>query len=216
MEAVSHGRAREIMGEGSFSGFEEAKEHFGYNPALQEMNPLLNVPFSEGTLEKLRETYILELVPPFSVIDMCERVDSGLLLLKSHLRCEGFARMREKPNWQLVSKNSVPESTEKSWWKQLHLIDRSLTVPSVRIMACTLISHYLLTGERLFGDICVRVASVSMGQHVLVGYFDEKGIDILDGIYDSDNKSHVGICAMMKNPLCQKRRKPKDQKAQCL
>lgn len=199
---VSQERARSIMGN-NFLGIEEACDYFRYSPLPLESNSLRDVPFSEATLGGLKESHILAAVFPLSIVDMCaiERVSNEELLQLEpwHHHNKSFAKKRREGScWQLICKTFVPCSIEKQWEEQIALLRKNCSVPSARIMAYVLIGHYFQTGERLFGDIHVRTSSVSCEQHVLIGHFNEKGIDVIDSASDSEADVHIGICSLVK------------------
>lgn len=185
-------RALEIMGSNNFFGIEEGIKYFGVDPINRRINILSEIPFSEETLEESKDTHILVLVFPLSILEIRNRIKPELFWSpdrRDWYDGETFAEECKEVSWQLVRKTPVDESTLKNWQNQQALIGENDEVPSAQVIVYTMIGHYLATGERLFENVYVRTASVDCdGDHICFGCFDLEGLDIYccgDNKYDS-------------------------------
>lgn len=182
-------RAREIMGRNMF-GVEEAIKHFGVTPGWSEIAALSEISFTEATLEQCKETHVLVAVFPLSILEI-----KGQRLFCNHdwysknrdwYNKQAFAKEKGETEWKLVKKTPVANSTSKTWEEQQALLAMNEEVPTARLMAYTIIGHFLATGERLFEKFYVRcVDADSIGIRVFVGYFNSGGLhfyNYLDGI----------------------------------
>lgn len=164
----------EILGK-NFFGVEEAIQHFGVNPSKAETVALSEIPHTEGALTSYKDTRILVAVFPMSILEIRAKVkDEPDRLFYDLTWCNGenFAGDRGELGWRLVYKAPVAYSTSKTWQEQQALIGEENEVPSARVMVYTIIGHYLVAGERLFGRGLVRTSSVgSNGCRVDVGYY---------------------------------------------
>lgn len=189
---TSQKRAREIMGRNMF-GVEEAIRHFGVIPSRQQTAALLEIPFSEATLERCKKTHVLLSVFPLSILEINGKVASHVSRLFHNQDWppkQAFAEEKGETEWKLVRKTSVDNSTGKRWPEQQALLANNEETPTTRVMVYTIIGHFLATGERLFKKIYVRCVDVARGCRVLVGNFDSDGLVVswayLDDEYDDD------------------------------
>ena len=96
-------------------------------------------------------------------------------------------------------KTPVPDSTSKNWTEQQSLLGSDDETPFARVMAYTIIGHYLATGEWLFEKIYVRCSEVdSYGQRVDLGLFDEDGLDV-NSIWDNFRSDNLGLSSARKS-----------------
>lgn len=179
---TSQKRAREIMGR-NFFGVEEAIKHFGIHPIRQQLAALSEIPFSEATLEALKNTHILVAVFPISILDIRGMMERKIFYsykeydsYKDWYSNQFFAKERGEVGWQLVRKTPVDNSTWKNWQEQQSLIGKDDEVPSAQVMVYTIIGYYLVTSERLFENE-VRTSSVVEDHHVVI-YFGSEGLRI--------------------------------------
>ena len=192
--------AREIMGKNMF-GIEEAIKYFGVNPTRQQLAVLSEIPFSRAVLEKVKNTHVLVAVFPLSILEIRRKVEAEIKLrlfypyswYKSN---ESFAEKRGRVNWQLVCK--TPQFGLRNWKEQKDLLGKDNVVPTAQLMVYTIISHYLATGERLFGHTYVRTSSVRSGGRgcrIIVGSFDLEGLAIDDcaGWNDTVPYNNLGV-----------------------
>ena len=173
--------ARDIMGR-NFFGIEEAIRYFGVNPKKTELATLSEVPFTEEVLESVKDTHVLVVVFPMSILGVRVKVkdESGRLFYdQSWYNKESFAKDKGEVGWQLVRKVPIADSTNKTWNEQQALLGNIEETPKAQVVVYTIIGHFLATGERLFGNGYVRTSSVALdGMHVYVGYFDQLGLRV--------------------------------------
>ena len=198
---TSQKRARKIMGK-NMLGVEEAIQYFGINPTRQQTLALSEIFFSEEILRKTKETHVLVAVFPLSVLEIreiCREVDSELFCDQSWYNKESFAKEHGETGWQLVRKATLNASTSKNWQEQLALISEEDEVPTARVLAYTIIGHYLATGERLFGNSYVRTSSLPSGSgHVGVGDFGLNGLHFRNHSWDGSRIAVVGVSSARK------------------
>ena len=163
----SQKHAHEIMGKNMF-GIEEAIQHFGVNPTRQQTLALSEGPFLEETLQKRKDTHVLEAVFPLSILEIRGKVDPKLFKKQSWYDKKSFAMEQGEISWQLV---------RKTLQGQQALVSEDNEVPSAQVMVYTIIGHYLATGERLFKHSYVRTSSILANLRVIVGYF-ARGLSI--------------------------------------
>ena len=192
--------ASQIMGD-NFHGIDALKRHLGVELSAEFKKLFLNVPFSAEVLQACRETHVLVACGPLSLMDVWQ-AQTGLFYAKSELwyggSSEQFAQRQVKAGWQLVRKNPVPGSTNKTWDEQNGLLGTDEQVPSASVLAQAILIHYLETGKRLFGQIYVRVSDVdSDGGRVYVGGFDEDGL-YDNGYWGDDRSSIFGLSSSRK------------------
>jgi hypothetical protein len=169
-------RAREIMGRNMF-GVEEAIRHFGVNPTRQQAAALSEIQFSEATLAACKDTHVLVAVFPLSILEI--RSKGKLFYSQDWYNKESFAKDRGETEWQLVRKTPINNSISKNWQEQQALLGTNEETPKARMMAYTIIGHFLATGERLFEKLYVRTSDVdSDGLRVDVGRFVSVGLSV--------------------------------------
>ena len=199
--STSQKLAREIMGK-NFFGIEEAIKHFGINATKQQLAYLSEVPFSEEVLKSCKDTHILVAVFPLSILDIRgivkKQSDQTLFYSQDWYDKEAFAKDKGEVGWQLVRKEPIANSTSKTWNDQQALLSKDEETPTARIVVYTMIGHFLVTGERLFEKIYVRcVDLVSGGYRVRVGYFDSRGLSVIDW-RDDDRNDSIGVSGARK------------------
>ena len=197
--STSQKRAREIMGK-NFFGVEEAIKHFGANPSKQQIAYLAEVPFSESLLEACKNTHVLVAVFPLSILDIRSKVDRKLFY--SHedtwYNKQAFAKEKGEIGWQLVRKTPVENSTNKTRNEQQALLGKNDETPKAQVVVYMIIGHYLTTGERLFGNNCIRCSDLgSDGDRVYVGYFDADGLYV-SNCWGDYRYSSLGVASARK------------------
>ncbi len=197
---TSQKRAREIMGRNMF-GVEEAIKHFGVNPSKQQLAVLSEVPFTEAALEECKNTHVLVVVFPLSILDIRGKAERKLFC--SHedawYNKQAFAKDKGEVDWHLVRKTPVEKSTSKTWNEQQAILAKNEETPKARAMVYTVISHYLNTGERFFEHIYVRCSDVdSYGNRVLVGYFVSNGLHV-SNYWDVNRYDGLGLASARKS-----------------
>ncbi len=197
---ASHDGAREIMGK-NFFGIPEAMKHFGVNPTRRQLAILSEIPFTPEELMMCKDTHILVAVFPLSICDLRSKVANNtktLFYKQDWYDNQTFANDKGETSWRLILKTPVVNSTNKNWEEQQPLITSDEEVPTAQMMVYTIIGHYLNTGERLFENVYVRTSSLdSGGFHVLVGYFDGKGLIVYND-WGSSRFSDLGLSVARK------------------
>lgn len=199
--STSQKLACEIMGK-NFFGIEEAIKHFGINATKQQLAYLSEVPFSEEVLTSCKDTHILVAVFPLSILDIRgivkKQSDQTLFYSQDWYDKEAFAKNKGEVGWQLVRKESIANSTSKTWNDQQALLSKDEETPTARIVVYTMIGHFLATGERLFEKIYVRCVDLhSDGYRVYVGRFDSKGL-LVNGWYDDYRIDSIALSGARK------------------
>ncbi|MCX6720658.1 MAG: hypothetical protein NTW11_02535 [Candidatus Staskawiczbacteria bacterium] len=202
--ATNQKRARDIMGKGFF-GIEEAISHFGVNPTRRQLAVLSAIPATEAELERFRNTHVLRAVFPLSTIEIRNRTakvkmpdDQRLFAKQDWYDKEPFATEQGETSWQLVCKTKVANSTSLNWTQQQALIGKDDEVPTLQVMVYTIISHFLVTGERLFEKLYVRTSSVySDGSRVHLGRFGSEGLDVSRS-WDGHCTDDLGVASARK------------------
>jgi hypothetical protein len=101
-----------------------------------------------------------------------------------------------EPTWVLMLNGIIPNSEYKTFKAQQELLPQGYAVPSAIQENLHLLFHYLTTGEYLNPRCYARVSDVvSYGSRVLLGYFDEYGLDIND-CWDEPGCNDVGLAAL--------------------
>lgn len=192
-------RASEIMG-ANFFGVAEATKYFGVDLTMQDLDTLFKIPFSEETLEECKETHVLIAVFPLSILEIRSRVAHELFY--SHENAwytkNPIAKESGEAEWQLIRKTPVVKSVKKIWREQRTLLTENETVPSARVMAYTIIGHFLSTGERLFEKIFVRCVDTNASHwKIVVGDFSRGGLVIL--FWNNECNHNVGLASAYKS-----------------
>lgn len=186
----SQKRAQEIMGS-NFFGVAEAIKHFGINPTQDHVATLAEVPFTKEVLMSCKNTHILVAVLPLSILDIkgiVEKNAKTLFRKQAWYENEIFANASEI-SWQLVRKNSIFNSTSKTWQDQCLLLSQDEKVPTAQVLVYTVIGHFLDKGECLFEDVYAHTSTTdSRFFRVSVGHFNAEGLLIHYSSYNDLNK----------------------------
>jgi hypothetical protein len=145
----------------NYFGIEEAVRHFGAKPSAQDVATLSEIPFTEETLTKCKDSHVLVAVLPVSIDDIYAAVGSRVFCEETHL-CYGdeAATDRGQSSWQLVRKALRPEWNWKTLEEQQALFPKGEQTAPARTMVYTMVGHCLETGERLFPLQRVRCAEL--------------------------------------------------------
>ncbi len=193
--------AREIVGRNMF-GIEEAIKHFGVKPTRAQLSALAEIPFTEAELRECKDTHILVAVFPMSILEI--RGNDERRLFYSHhedawYNKQAFAKDRGEAAWHLVKKTPVANSTWKTWIEQQALLAKNEETPTPRAMVCTIIGHFLATGERLFENVYVRCSDVdSDGNRIYVGYFNSNGLVVNAHFAGGHYRDNIGLASARK------------------
>ena len=204
MPSTSQKEARAIMGK-NFFGVEEAIRHFGTNPTKQQLDYLVEVPFTEEVLKSCKNTHVLVAVFPMSFLDVYNKFENKLFYRHRTTWYIKHAFMKDEGRigWQLVRKTPVDNSTNKTWDQQQALLPEDEETPKAQVMVYTIIGHFLATGERLFEKINVRCLDLdSNGNRVyVVGNLYAKGQYVglyFDSWYNHSSDGNLGVSGVKK------------------
>ena len=178
--STSQKRARRIMGK-NFFGIEEAIKYFGINPTQRQLVALSQIPFCKEVLERSKETHVLVVVFPLSILEIRGKSHTGMFRDdQTWFNDESFAKEPGEIGWQLVCKTSIGSASEANWNKETKiLLGDDNEVPIAQVVVYTIVGHYLATGERLFEEYCVQTKSIDSDyMRVYVGNFDRRGLFI--------------------------------------
>ncbi len=190
--------ARGIMGK-NFFGIEEAIKHFGVNPSKQQLAYLAEVPFTEEVLRSCKDTHVLIAIFPLSILDLrgiCRKIENQVLFYNQDwYNKQTFAQEKGGIGWQLVRKELVADSTNKTWDEQQVILSKDESTPKAQVAVYTMIGHYLATGERLFEKVYVRCSDLgSDGYRVRVGNFAAEGLVVSDS-WDGGRDARLGLAS---------------------
>jgi hypothetical protein len=192
-------RAREIMGANVF-GVEEGTQHMNVKFRRFELAGFAEVPWADEELEEVKETHVLVAVPSISIATMRENITKKNVYRADstwHLK-QPFAVRLGLPDWRLVRKAAVPNSTSKLWDEQRKLLWANDDVPSSRVLCYTMGGRYLQTGEKLFSDVWVRTSDVdSDGVRVRV-VFGADGVGVGRG-WDGIRSGGIAVASARKS-----------------
>lgn len=195
--STSQKRAKEIMG-ASYLGPEDVMHHFGVSFTDKELVQLQEIPFTEAELEACKETHVLFVGYPLSILDIRSKV-KNLFYSQDWYENQSFAK-KEKVNlrWYLIRKDEVPSSTNKTWQEQQSLLTSDEITPRACEVIFMAMLVFLATGKRLLEKMYVRCIDVSSsGNRVRVGRFDSKGLHV-DYWTGDDRIGNVGLAASRK------------------
>lgn len=176
-QTTSPKRSREIIVR-NFFGIEEAVKHFAINPTTEQLATLKEIPYSEETLEKLRDSHMLVAVFPLSILDMHKKTSGnpeGWVFYETYRTDskERFLNERCETGWHLIRKAPEPGTYSRDYKKQVSLLNKESGVPAACVMAYTIVGWYLVTKERLFSRCLARTSSRGRGGHIIVGSFSD-------------------------------------------
>ena len=159
-------RARAIMGKNCL-GPDKVRKHYGIQLPVGRF---AEVPFSEKTLRRHKDTHVLFAGAPLSVSEILERADTSRSDI-GWIRYEAFARQQEVDlRWYLLRKNPVPHSYCKTYGEQRALLAAGEDVPFACEVLYMTILYWMAHGEHLFPHVGVRVRdTLSTGERVKVG-----------------------------------------------
>ncbi len=198
-ESTTNEKTARLIGIPMF-GVQEAIQHFGVKPTKAQLAMLSVIPFSEQELRKVKDTHILVVTLPLSILDIRDKVDQSLFFHTSNSRYgnEKFAKDKGQAGWHLVRKTIVPNSTNKTYPVQQALLAENEETSSARVMVYAIIGHYLATGEKLFSSIYARCSELdSRGDHVDVGHPGSVGLNISYHQID-DRSDYTGLASSRK------------------
>ena len=196
-------RAREIMGK-NFLGIEEVTKHYGMAFSAEQLASLATIPFSEATLKACKDTHILVAGFPMTILEIRAKAPKNPKTFYSYKDAwynnEAFAaNERVELRWYLIRKNIVANSTSKDFETQKDLLSENEMVPRACEFTYAIVLYFLVTGERLFGNVYARCADLDSDRYrVLVGYFDSDGLDVNNN-WDDYPYDDVGLASSWKS-----------------
>lgn len=163
--------ARATMGR-NFFGIEEAVKHFGVRPTKEQLDLLENIPFSEETLRRCKETHVLVAVFPLSILEIRDRVKPKLF--SKHHQTPYFREFATTPGvlgWYLVCKEPDDYSSGRSFPVQEQYLLSHQEIPSAPVMVYAIIGHVLITDTWLFENKILRTSTTDGDVRATVGVF---------------------------------------------
>jgi hypothetical protein len=196
--------AQHTMGQ-HFIGPDEA--HTSMRVLFSGPKYVQKIPFSESSLRQYADTHILVLVPQISIIEMRRRVDPYLFWeydaqIKAHRSMwydkYPFFHTAGRAEWCLLKKSVSPSTLYKMYSDQMANLAGVEYVPSVRVVAYTMLQYFLKTKERLFGRFYLQCSDrTKRGNRVAIGCFDTGGLD-MDAWNDALRFGNVGLALAIK------------------
>lgn len=170
--------ARAIFGL-SFIGPKDVAELLKVQFSAKQLTQLEPIPFTEATLQEVRNTHVLVAGFPLSIDEIRRKVP--------HLFCtseggwyanEAFARKKVRLAWHLVRRDIVPGSTNRPFTKdekgpgQLELLGENEFVPRASEMVYAAILGAMAAGSRIPENVYGRTEDIdSFGNRVIVGFY---------------------------------------------
>lgn len=180
--SMSQKLAREIMGK-NFLGIEEATQHFGINFSKKQLAQLAEVSFTEAVLRECKDDYILVAGYPLSIMQIREKVDRNLF--EDHEEAwynnVPFAKWKKvNLRWYLIRKDNLPGSRGKTLWDHKLLLGEHDQIPRACDVVYATMLYYLVTGERLLGNLFVRCSDKRIidSLSIVVGGFTKSGFRV--------------------------------------
>ncbi len=191
-------QAAEIMGRNLYD-LGTVKNHFEFTCSAEQRQFLRSVPFSPEVLETCKKTHLLVLCTQLSLMDVWRKYTMLFRYREDPWYAnEEFAAVPAELGWQLVRKDCLPDSLNKTWAEQLKLLSEQEEVSSPAVLAQAILLHFLETGERLFEKIYVRTPSTdSVGDHVVLGDFVGRGLGV-SCCWDGNSDSGIGLSSAWK------------------
>jgi hypothetical protein len=197
----SYQDAKGIMGP-NFLGIEEVEQAFGVKYSEGDRTKLAQIPFDEKILRTCKDTHLLISGFPMSINDVRKKVSGKATQLfhralgDAWFECEQFAQITVGVRWFLLRKESVKNSTSKTYNEQKRLIPLGEEIPFARDVVFATIALFLTTGEHLFEKVFVSCRDLhSRGERVRVGDFSRDGIHI-SSYWDERCYDYVSVCSV--------------------
>jgi hypothetical protein len=162
-------RARGIMGANYF-GIEDAERYFGVMFTPADRGSAAWIPFTKETLEAVKNTHILVLVPPLSIAAFKAKVPAGGFYVcppPEWLNQRSY--LTQEVQWQLIKKTMVEGSLDKTFYDQLRLLGPNDVSPLSGDLIYLIAAMQLSKDERLFVDVFVRTSDNWFGNVYEVG-----------------------------------------------
>ncbi|MCR4276220.1 MAG: hypothetical protein NUV90_02455 [Candidatus Parcubacteria bacterium] len=110
-----------------------------------------------------------------------------------------FARTdKAETVWIALRKEPVADSFSKNWSEQSELIAEPMVVPNAAETVWGLTVYKAVRGKYLLPNLYVRTSSIdSVGGHVIVGFFDARGLSVCSR-WDSGRYDSLGLASARK------------------
>jgi hypothetical protein len=183
---------------------------------------------ADGTPYKIKDTHFLSLIPEeFGTINRLERDVLKPYGEKEYSEGENPLQIRyfwnvareehadasyPETEWVLMTNTVLPESRNKTWGKQVALVDAlsqkalvKYEIPTLKQSFAAITTDMVATGERRYqsgndqnGNVSTytRVKERTQAYHLAVGGFAPSGVNVSDH-YDDDLQS-IGVAALRK------------------
>jgi DnaJ-domain-containing protein 1 len=206
-------RAGEIMGK-NFVGIEEAAQKFNVQIDEKNLKALKEIPFSENTLIRSRNTHVLIADFGSSIVDIKNlnlkmrfnsskksyNIFESNLESKQWVISEKFSEITENPQWRLIRKETPEKLQRKSWEDQKNLIGDNEEIPTARTMIYFIIAYYFINKPLVETELMrtSTIASSDGGYRVCVACSVWSGIHIINSYLYDDNSYNIGIAIALK------------------
>ncbi|MGC3971619.1 MAG: hypothetical protein QM775_31025 [Pirellulales bacterium] len=169
-DTPSQALARSIMGK-NFLGIEEVRAGYGFSHTDEQRQLLSEIPFSDETLQRYKDTHVLVAGAALSFNEMRKivktnflRLDFGFYLDKS------YPRRKVRVRWHLLRDWALLGSCDKTYKEQTALL-KGEEVPFACEMIYLVFLYYRTYRENLLPNIHVCCADRESGKRVIVGKF---------------------------------------------
>ncbi|HET9409266.1 MAG TPA: hypothetical protein VFO39_18640 [Candidatus Sulfotelmatobacter sp.] len=194
--------ARKIMGK-HFFGVEEAIKYFDVDPTNLQLSLFAAIPFGEQLLTSCRDSHILVAYFPISVAEFRDRKYARFPSLNERNSKGAFINEPCYPDWFLLRKAPVPNSTGKTWYEQQACLGKYEVVPPFPLIVYTHIAHHLATGERIFNNLAVRSSDTANGKHIFMVHGEERWAEIAAHYDDTTRHPQIGLASAYALPGAQ-------------
>jgi hypothetical protein len=205
MKAPDYELVRTILGKDFISPEEIMKSRKGVNYTEEQLVQFGETVPAQEILEWCRDNSYMFVAGPNRPMSLLEirTMKNGYFYSKeggwyAYKNMKFSQKDKVETKWYMIRKNPVPESTSKNWEEQQSLISDVETVPNATEFTWAITTYKAVRDVYLFGGIYVRTSSlVSDGNHVVVGFFDDKGLDVYYD-WDSSRNSILGLSVARK------------------
>ncbi|MGC3971622.1 MAG: hypothetical protein QM775_31040 [Pirellulales bacterium] len=193
-DTPSQACARAIMGK-NFLGIEEVRAGYGFSHTDEQRQLLSEIPFSDETLQRYKDTHVLVAGAPLSVNEIRKIAGDDVFSRYTWYKREPFANDQKlSVRWYLLRKEPVPGSCGKKYEEQASPLTNE-EVPFACEMTYMVILYSLTRGERLFQDVYVRCQDkLLVVERIFVGHYDPDGL-VVDSYGDFTGFDTLGLAS---------------------
>lgn len=196
---TSHKRAKDILGK-NFISIDEVKKYLGTTFSGKDVEKLAEIPWSEETLESVKDTHILLPGHPLSILEIREKAPKKTFYSygDAWYNNQSFAtKEKVELRWYLIRKDIQPNSTSKTYQEQLALLSKQEENPKAVEMVYAMTLFWLARKEKLFTERWARCADLgSDGSRVFVNFCDGR---LSVNSYWGDNRNgSLGVASSRK------------------